>query len=409
MSDKQRKIFKIIVIVLVVLLVAELVYFGIRYYLNRKDSVFYTVVNSAVVKDKNNYIGVGFSDYYNSDFNDYNDGLNKAAIFVNEKGKLVNEIMLDLGYNSYFNDIVKLDDGYVAVGSVQMTKEQKEDKLSEGLIVKYDKDFNIVWRKNLGILGKTELLKVKLNKNKDIVVVGTSVYGEGYVGNHTTGGGILLKYNKNGKELLRVNNGGPYNGRFNDVLIEDDGYVVVGLGKANSGIIVKYDKKGKKLWSGSYGYTDNNGINSIVKLGNNYVTATTKVVNPKDLSNYSAVLVKFNKSGEKIDDVKYSSSDITYFKDIVLDKDNNIIVCGHTGKQVNNVLESDAVIVKYDKDLYEEESNILKGNNNDFYNMVYLSDENVLALGYSNSDLKEIDSNGYDYFPIIKNYNDDLK
>ena len=39
----------------------------------------------------------------------------------------------------------------------------------------------------------------------------------------------------------------------------------------------------------------------------------------------------------------------------------------------------------------------------------YLSDENVLALGYSNSDLKEIDSNGYDYFPIIKNYNDDLK
>ncbi|MGN0993204.1 MAG: hypothetical protein ACI4PE_04720, partial [Bacilli bacterium] len=74
MSDKQRKIFKIIIIVLVVLLVAELVYFGIKYYLNRKDSVFYTVVNSAVIEDKNNYIGVGFSDYYNSDFNDYNDG-----------------------------------------------------------------------------------------------------------------------------------------------------------------------------------------------------------------------------------------------------------------------------------------------------------------------------------------------
>ena len=34
------------------------------------------------------------------------------------------------------------------------------------------------------------------------------------------------------------------------------------------------------------------------------------------------------------------------------DKDNNIIVCGHTGKQVNNVLESDAVIVKYNGNEY---------------------------------------------------------
>ena len=241
MKDKQRKVFKIILIVLTVVLIAELIYFGVRYYLNRKDSVFYTVVNSAIMENENNYVGVGFSDYYNSKFNDYNDGLNKATIFVNKKGKMIDEIELKLGYNSYFNDIIKTDDGYVAVGSIQMTEEQSEEKLSEGLIIKYDKDFNIIWRKNLSILGKTELLKVKITKDDDIVVVGTSVYGEGYVGNHTTGGGILLKYNKDGKELLRVNNGGPYNGRFNDVLIEDDSYVVVGLGKNNSGIIIKYN------------------------------------------------------------------------------------------------------------------------------------------------------------------------
>ena len=408
MKDKQRKVFKIILIVLTVVLIAELIYFGVRYYLNRKDSVFYTVVNSAIMENENNYVGVGFSDYYNSKFNDYNDGLNKATIFVNKKGKMIDEIELKLGYNSYFNDIIKTEDGYVAVGSIQMTEEQSEEKLSEGLIIKYDKDFNIIWRKNLSILGKTELLKVKITKDDDIVVVGTSVYGEVYVVNHTTGGGILLKYNKDGKELLRVNNGGPYNGRFNDVLIEDDSYVVVGLGKSNSGIIIKYNKKGEKIWSGSYGYTDKNGINAIEKLGDNYVTATTKVVNPKDLSNYSAALVIFDKKGKKVDDIKYTSSDITYFSDIEVDKENNIIVCGYTGKQVNNVLESDAILVKYDKDLYEEESDILKGEKNEFYNHVYLKDNNVLVLGYSNSDLED-DFNGYDYFPVIKKYNSNLK
>ena len=63
MKDKQRKVFKIILIVLTVVLIAELIYFGVRYYLNRKDSVFYTVVNSAIMENENNYVGVGFSDY----------------------------------------------------------------------------------------------------------------------------------------------------------------------------------------------------------------------------------------------------------------------------------------------------------------------------------------------------------
>lgn len=408
MSDKQRKVFRIIIIVLAIVLIGELIYFGVRFYISRQNSVFYSVVNSAIISKDDSYIGVGFSDYKNSDFNDYEDGINKATIFVNENGKISKEIGLSVGYNSYFNDIVKTDDGYVAVGKIEMTKDQKEEKLSEGLVVKYDKDFNVVWRKNVSILGETELLKVKLTKDNDIVVVGTSVYGEGYVGNHTSGGGILLKFNQKGKEELRVNNGGPYHGRFNDVIVEKDGYVVVGLGKSNSGIIIKYDLKGKKLWSGSYGYTDKNGINAVEKFGNKYITATTKVINPKELNNYSAALVLFSNKGKKLDDVKYTSSDITYFSDVKV-LDDNIIACGYTGKLSKGKLVTDALVVKYDEDLYEESSDVLKGENSEFYNNIYLKDDSVTILGYSNSDLEGYDLNGYDYFPIVKKYNSDLK
>ena len=57
MSDKQRKIFKLIIIVLSVVLVTELIYFGVKYYINRQNSVFYTVFNSIVIGD-NEYTSI---------------------------------------------------------------------------------------------------------------------------------------------------------------------------------------------------------------------------------------------------------------------------------------------------------------------------------------------------------------
>lgn len=405
MSNKQKKIFKTIIIALAIILIGEIIYFGIRYYNGRKNSTYYSVINNAIVENEKNYVGAGFSDYKQSKYNDYEDGLNKATIFNYKDGKITKEIGFKKGYNSYFNDIIKVKDGYLAVGSIEMTKKQKEDGLSEGLLIKYDKNFNFKWRKNIRGIGKTELLKIKQDGD-DFVIVGTSVYGEGYMGNHTTGGGILIKINENGEEIMRVNNGGPFYGRFNDVLIENDSYVVVGLGKANSGIIIKYTKDGEKVWTGSYGYTDKNGINSITKLGNKYITATTKLVNPKE-PNMSAALVVFNKNGKKVDDVKYNSQSINYFGDVETLND-SIIAVGYTGKGTTKI-KTDAIIVKYDKDLYEEETNTLKGDNNEYYNNIYIKDNKIIALGYSNSKSKEYKINGYDYLPITKTYNENLK
>ena len=259
MSDKSQKIMKAIIIVLAIIFITELIYFGIKVYNSRKNSIFYTMLSSIVLKDENNYIGAGFSDYRHSKFNKYDNGYDKATMFEIKDGKTTKEVGLKIGFNSRFNDVTKVDDGYVAVGKIEMTKEQKDETMSEGLIVKFDNNFKIVWRKNVSILEKTELHRVKLDHD-ELVIVGTSVYSEGYIGNHSTGGGILLKYSLDGKQKLKINNGGPYNGTFNDFIIESDSYVVVGLGRANSGIIIKYDKNGKKLASGSFGYTDKNGI-----------------------------------------------------------------------------------------------------------------------------------------------------
>ena len=136
MSNKQKKIFKTIIIALAIILIGEIIYFGIRYYNGRKNSTYYSVINNAIVENEKNYVGAGFSDYKQSKYNDYEDGLNKATIFNYKDGKITKEVGFKKGYNSYFNDIIKVKDGYLAVGSIEMTKKQKEDGLSEGLLIK---------------------------------------------------------------------------------------------------------------------------------------------------------------------------------------------------------------------------------------------------------------------------------
>ena len=407
MSDKNKKRFKIILIVLAIILVAEVIYFGFRLYSNRKNSTFSSGSNAMIVSN-DKIIMAGFSDYKHSDFNDYEDGYEKATVFVYDSNKVVSEIGLKLGFNSHYNDIVKTSDGYVAVGSIEMTKEHNENKLSEGVIVKYDNNFKIKWRKNISNLGKTEFFKVKVDDDGNIVVCGSSVYGEGYIGNHTTGGGMLLKYSSSGKELMRVNYGGPYSGSFNDLLLLDDGYIVVGLGKANSGVIIKYSLSGKKIWTGSYGYTDSNGFRAVDKLGDKYVVATTKVVDVNKMSNYQAALVVFSSSLKRLDDVKYSSYDVNMFSDVLVHK-GGIYVVGSTGRNLSGKVSTDAFVLKYDSDLDYDEEVFLKGNNNDYYNSILTYDDAIYVSGYSNSKFDLEGFNGYDYFPVVKKYSFDLE
>ena len=71
MTNKSKKTMSIIIAILAIVLVVEIIYFGIKMYNNRKDSTFYTIVSSAILDNADNYIGVGFSDYRHSKFNEF--------------------------------------------------------------------------------------------------------------------------------------------------------------------------------------------------------------------------------------------------------------------------------------------------------------------------------------------------
>lgn len=394
---KVSKNLSLAIKILAVLLIIESIFLVVKIIKNNNESVHYTITNDIVSNGKK-YIAVGMSDFKNSKFNKYKKpGYIKPTIWeLNSKKQTTKEEKLDIGYNGYYNSIIKTNDGYIAVGAIEMSEKQHQENSSEAMIVKYDRNLNIKWRKNLSILDVNEFISVKQDSDNNYIVVGKSLYAEGYIGNHETGGAILLKYDKNGNETLRVNYGGPQKGQFNNLIVEQDGYVVVGVYSTNTGVIKKYDKNGNELWHSFYGLTDSKGITSITKYEDKYFVTATKLES-KESKKYEAAIISYDLNGNRTNEVTYKKEEITRFEDIKI-INNQITAVGITVTDVENTPKNSGIIITYDKDLNYIKENITKGKNNVTFNKIYKD----FVIGNTNSKLEGYKTNNHDYLTIYK-------
>ena len=402
--DKLYKFLKGLSVFLILFLIIEVVYFGIKFYENRKNTVYYDIVNS-IKKVDDGYVAVGLSDFKNSKLTSYKKpGYNKGVIALyNDKLDRIKETAFKLGFNSVFNSVTETEDGFVAVGSVEVTKAHNKEGYCEALIVKYNKNLEEEWFKNIKILDINKLMQVKTDKDGNIIVVGQSIYGPNYIGNHTTGGAILIKFDKEGEELLRINLGGPQTDIFNDFIIEEDGYVVVGIKGTGTGIIYKYDLKAKELWHEYYGYTDKEGLVSITKFNNNYVVTGSLLPEKDSTDKYKGAIIIFDKNGKKVKEEIFEEDNITKIQKITVDND-KIIALGIYGKKEKDILKNNSFMLILDKDLKVITKEKLTGNKTVNLTDVIVTDKEYIVSGYTDSKLEEFKTNGYDYFPFIKKY-----
>lgn len=406
MKDKEKiiKILKYVSIALIVFFAIELIYFGYKIIKIRKNSTYYSSINNVILKD-DNYVAVGFSDAKHSKKLKYeNPGYNKPFIWVYDKDmKVTNEIKLDLGYNGKFNDIIETKDGYIVVGEIQMSEANYRDNATEGVIIKYDKDFNIVWRKNYNLLGDTEFLTVK-EKDGYYFVAGSSVFESSAIGQNPDGGAIIIKYDDKGEKLLEIYHGGATShAKFNDIILEKDGIIAVGVKSKGTGIIYKYNYDGKELWHNYYGYTDLEGLTSITKINDKEYLITGSILEGKQQTdNYSAALIKINNQGKITKKVTYQKDNISKFEDCVV-KDNDILVLGLYGKKENDILNNDSVIVKYNKDLEQQSEQTFEGNKTYTLNKLITLNDNLYVVGNTDSKLKlnNLKTNGLDYYQVL--------
>ena len=378
MSKKLFKLLKLVAIVCVVILVIELIYI---IYLLQGKSIYFDGINSIISVDKG-YVAVGS--------NNNNDKYYEKAKITkyNDKKEKIFEKLYNKGYNGVFFDVIlDQEENLIAVGSFESSEEDHLEGRRIGLIVKYDKDGNLLYENTFKVLDNTKFTSVEVMEDS-YIVTGQSVYSDMKVGFSLDGGAFVMKYDKELKLVWKNNYGDSKTSSYNDVAIYKDDIYVVGVTSNNIGIISKYNDKGKLLDTSKYKYTDDLGFTGIVCYDKRfYVTGGKKNVNTSDVD---AVIVKYERDLDIDEEIVYEDKGFERFNQVIVDKNNNLVVVGTTA-EVNkvdssesvNVFTHDGLIGKYDKDL-EKVSVVRYGDDrDDYFTDVIVSDGNYLVSGYS--------------------------
>ena len=158
-----------------------------------------------------------------------------------------------------FSSIVKVGDSFFVVGSktINIDAEDK-DKVTEGLIVKYDCDGNVLDEVTFSRNNALRFNKIVFDGDNLIVVGHTYKIDEDKstdTYNYLDYRGIIVKYNTDLEKLLNNKENGEGVDYFSDVIVTNDGYLVGGtssskeLGSNNKDYriyFLKYDKDLKR-------------------------------------------------------------------------------------------------------------------------------------------------------------------
>ncbi len=386
-ADKETRYKKImfsIVVICLLILLAEGIFILYKYIERQNNKVYLDSANS-FEKIADGYILVGSN-------NNNNKSYEKAKItkYDNKKEKIW-EKFYNKGYNSTFYSVKSDGKNFLAVGSYEKTKTEKKDKVRTALFVKYDENGKIIFEKNLQILGDSKFTNVAV-VDDGYIVVGQSIFENMTLGVDKRGGGIIIKYDKTGKEIWRSNYGGSKSGLFNDILVDKDNIYVVGKDAARVGILVKYNSNGERISTTNYEYTDMLGFSSIVKAGNQLiVVGSKKLSEDKNDFDTDALIVKYDLDGDQLDEVTYKGKGMERFNKIILDSNHNLVLVGHTAvldkKKTTknlNVFKYDGILAKYKtslKKIYIE--NYGEDNLDDYFTDIKEINNDYLISGYS--------------------------
>lgn len=428
-EDKKTMNGKKILIIIVAICSAIILIEGalFLYIRNQQEKkVTYYDAYQMVLPTQEGYVAVGSSDFKKSKKNPYTDGIEKGKLVAYKKdGTIQFEIQYDRGIASTFTSVLVLEDGYLVTGSGEFSDYQRENNLRDAFLIKYDQNGKKVWEKFYGVLSNTRFNKV-IAVADGFVVIGQSLYENMEVGNHTTGGGIIVKYDFEGNEVWHNNHGGNKSGNFNGIVEVDGNFYVVGKDAKDSGNLIKFDQNGKYVWHKNYSYTDSTGFQDVVYSNQRlYVVGSKKILEDENdeeraTSNTDAIIVSYDMKGNIKKEVSFGGTKNERFTAVQFFQD-HLYVIG-----VSNSLDSDlkielqeseesitsGIMMKYSMDLELVQSEVLGGMNNDVLTELSLEDNRLYIAGYSNSKNSNISTNknnGKDYFGKLLSVDENLR
>lgn len=191
-------------------------------------------------------------------------------------------------YDDSCNSIIAVSDGYVLVGSSKgsVDEDWSNNGGSDGIIVKYDLNGNIVWKHNTGGTRDDEYNSI-VAVSDGYVVVGESrsTIDENW-SNNGSADAIIVKYNLDGTIAWQYNAGGDSWEAYESIIAVSDGYIVAGSSRSTV----------DESWS------NNGGSDGIVTSG---------IAVDIDTFNIDGAIAKFSNVGTEEDPVIPTEGSIT--------------------------------------------------------------------------------------------------
>ena len=297
-----------------------------------------------------------------------------VIIKFDNNGKIVWQKSIGGSKSERLYSTVALSDGtYVSSGYYGSTDidgiSNKGGK--DAMIIRYDETGNIIWQKSFGGSGDEAFENIFLTKNEEIIACGysssTDIDG---ITNNGEKDALIVKYDKEGNILWKTTWAGAGKHISNKYLLTEDEEIILfneyygevdGLSfkGVNDVAIVKFDKNGNLIWQKSWGgsgeeylYTYkvlNDG--SIILVGD---TDSSDIDNFSNKGKRDAFLLKYDKNGNLIWQKSWGGSNKDGFTDIDILNNNEIFVVGYTYSNDIDGLEfkgvQDGILLKYDMD-----------------------------------------------------------
>ncbi len=353
----------------------------------------------AVAVANDGYVAVGFTTSNDIDLEGIYKGGSDDAILVKYdfNGNIVHKISYGssgTNGNDVFHDIIKVSDGYIVVGSScilvrdgDMTGVTAPGTRSAGTIIKYDNNFNMVWRSFFsGTYYETFTNVLKTSDNGYLVSGNSSSYdhdmtGLAYDNIYADADAIVIKYDSTGNLEYKNSFKGSKSDVFRNAIEVTDGYILVGESASINGdmtdlsksdvelydsIIIKYNKTLDNLiWKKSFGGSNNDYFRDIVKIDNNnylvagYSKSSDMDVNGINISTngYSdAYLIKYDSTGNVLQKKVFGGINSDDFNSIIKTTDGIYVTAGSTYSSEGNLRNfnkghRDAILVGYDNNL----------------------------------------------------------
>ena len=316
---------------------------------------------------------------------------------------------------NYFQSVVAVDDGYVAVGNSNGTQASKGGV--DATVVKYDTDGYVMWQDNFGGIYEDYFYDVTAMNDGGFIAVGVSYSDdEDMTGvSKSACDAIIVKYNSVGTKVWAKSFGGTGCDYFYDVTATSDGgFIAVGYSDSYDddmeersdygyAVITKFNGSGDVIWANVFGGNGGEEFYGVtattdggaVVVGNSY--SDDEDMAGLDKGGGTAIIVRYDSNGGIVWKKSFGGTGYDIFNNVTATSDGGFIAVGYASSGDGDMgtitrNSDDAIIVKYNNSGTVQWKKSFGGNDasDEFFDVTVADDGRIIAVGYGYSTNQEM-------------------